>query len=201
VSRKFNKEDIERFHDYGIYIPNRVIYMGSESYDLDSNESGTNGLMAERILKNLTMLDTLSQEPITIILNNIGGDFYHGLAIFDAIQTCKSPVTIKVFGHAMSMGSVILQAADRRVMAANAKQMIHYGTCGMNSHAKTFQKWAKEYERLDSWMEDLYFKRILEKHPDFPISKLKKMLDHDSFLTAQESVDLGLADELLKVGE
>lgn len=197
---KLIRDDVDKFHDYSLYIPQRTMFMGSEDYSLEHGESGTDGLMAERTIKNLAILEHLSNAPITIIMNNIGGDEYHGFAIYDAIKACKSRVTIKVFGHAMSMGSIILQAADERVVAPTSRQMIHYGTWGLHDHAKTSQKWAEEGKKIDAWMEQMYLTRIKEKHPDFKLTKLKHLLDHDTFLTAKESVEFGLADSVLEDG-
>lgn len=176
--------------------------MGSESSadaQAEGNgESGTDHVMAEKVIKNLYILETISQDPIMILANNCGGDEYHGLAIYDAIKDCKSQITIKVLGHAMSMGSIILQAADKRIMSQNAIQMIHYGTWGVRDHSKTTQQWAKEGLRIDKWMEKLYLGRIRQKQPHFSLQRLQKMLDHDTFLTAEQSVELGLADEIDK---
>lgn len=197
MAKRISKDDTDRFHDYSLDIPHRTLYMGSEEYSQEWGESGVDGSIAERMIKNLHILGSMSQDPITIILNNIGGDEYHCAAIMDAISTSKSHITIKVFGNAMSAGSMILQVADDRIMAPNSTQMIHYGTWGFEGHSKTFQKWAQEGRRLDIWMENLYLKRIQEKHPKFTLKKLKELLDHDTFLTAQESVELGLADKIL----
>lgn len=197
MSKRHTRDDLDRFHDYSIYLPTRTLYMGSEQYDMDSGESGTDGAMAERVVKNLHLLDSISDDPITIIMNNIGGCEYSCFAIIDAIRQCRSHVQVTAMGHAMSAGSLILQAADKRVMAPLAVQMIHYGTWAANDHSRTFQKWAKEGDRIDKWMEQYYLEKILEKHPKFALSKLRNMLNHDTFLTAQESVDLGLADEVL----
>ena len=120
--------------------------MGSVTVDMDS-ESGTDANMAERVIKGLHMLDTSAptgDKPITIIMNNLGGDWYHGMGIYDAIKACKNHITIKVFGYVMSMGSIIIQAADKRIMSPNSRMMIHYGTSGYYGHNKDFIKWAKE---------------------------------------------------------
>jgi ATP-dependent protease ClpP protease subunit len=191
------RDDIDKLHDYGIYLPTRTIYMGSEEVSIESGESGTDSAMAEKIIKNLLILDSKNTDPITIVANNIGGDEYHTFAIIDAIRRCRSHVTIEVYGHAMSAGSLILQAADRRLMGKNSVQMIHYGTWGVHDHSKTAQKWAQEGQRIDRWMEEWYLAKIKEKHPDFSLKKLRAMLDHDTFLTAQESVYLGLADGII----
>ena len=197
MSKRLNRDDIDKWHDSGLYIPTRHIYIGSAHSDGDMSEGGCDYLMAERAVKNLHLLESLNKEPITILMNNIGGDEYHGFAIYDAIKLCESHVTIRVFGHAMSMGSIILQAADSREMAPTSRQMIHYGTWGIVDHAKTTQKWAKEGEKIDKWMEQMYLAKMKEKNPHFTLARLQRMLDHDTFLTAKESVEYGLADKVI----
>jgi ATP-dependent protease ClpP protease subunit len=197
MSKRLNRDDIDKWHDSGIYVPTRHIYMGSEHSDGDLNEGGCDYLMAERAVKNLHILESINSEPITILMNNIGGDVNHGLAIYDAIKTCKSRIIIKVFGHSMSMGSVILQAADERVMAENSSQMVHYGSLSVSTHAKTVYKITDENKRLDKWMEQIYLDHIKEKQPHFTLARLQRMLNHDTFLTAKQSVELGLADKIL----
>ncbi len=194
---KLNRDDVDKWHDSGLYIPTRHVYIGSAHSDVDLSEGGCDYLMAEKAIKNLHILESLNKEPITVLMNNIGGDEYHGFAIYDTIRLCESHVTVKVFGHAMSMGSIILQAADERLMAPTSRQMIHYGTWGIHDHAKTTQKWAKEGEKIDKWMEAMYLQKMKEKVPHFTIARLQRMLDHDTFLTAKESVEFGLADKVL----
>lgn len=196
---KLIRDDLDKFFDYEIYIPTRTIYMGSAINDQDG-ESGTDGAMAERVIKALHILDSSApggDKPITIIMNNPGGDEYHGLAIYDAIKACNNHVTIIVYGYAMSMGSIILQAADKRIMAPNARMMIHYGTWGINDHPKIVYKWAEEGKKFDSWMEHLYLGKILQKHSNFTLKKVQEMCNFDTFLNPQEAVALGLADEVL----
>ena len=201
MSKRHTRDDLDRFHDYSIYLPTRTLFMGSENFGYESGdgESGTDAAMAERVIKNLHLLDSISDEPIKIIMNNVGGDEFACFAIIDAIRQCRSHVEITAMGHAMSAGSLILQAADKRVMGPLAVQMIHYGTWGCDDHALTFKKWSNENDRINKWMEQYYLERLQEKNPKFSLAKLRNMLDHDTFLTAQESVDLGLADEVLGV--
>lgn len=197
MSKRVNRDDVDKFHDYGIYIPSRTIFMGSEEFSVELGESGVDGKMAERVVKNLNILEGINKEPITIIMNNPGGDEYHGLAIYDAIKTATCHVTIKVYGMAMSMGSIILQAADERVLSPNAKFMIHYGYFSMSEHAKTVYKWTEENKKVDVWMEQLYLEKIRHKHPDFKLKKVQEMCNFDTILSARETVDLGLADKIL----
>jgi ATP-dependent Clp endopeptidase proteolytic subunit ClpP len=167
-------------------------------YEDNGGESGVDYLMSQRVLKNLVILDGLNNDPITIMLNSPGGDVNHGLAIYDAIKACKSHVTVIVYGMAMSMGSIILQAADERIMSANSSQMIHYGTLALDGHAKTTYKVTEELKRIDKWMEKMYLEKIQEKNPLYKIGRLQKLLDHDTFLTPIQSIELGLADKILE---
>jgi ATP-dependent Clp protease protease subunit len=175
------------FHDRGLMVPTRTIYLGSKEVDAK---------MASTFIKNVALLEGLGADPITVIMNNPGGDVYHGLAIYDAIQRSKCEIKVIVRGYAMSMGSIILQAASDRVMGPNAVQMIHYGTESLSHHSKVVERQAEESKRINDWMEQMYLKRIQEKRPDFTIGELREMLSFDKYLTAQQSVDLGLADSI-----
>lgn len=224
---KFKKDDVDQFMDNDIYLPTRTIYMGSALYTEDG-ESGTDHMMAESMVKALHILDSQAKsgdKPITIIMNNIGGDEYHGMAIFDAIQNCKNHVTIKVYGHAMSMGSIILQAADHRMMTKNSRVMIHYGTFGVHDHSKSSYKWTDEGKKFDKIMEDIYLEKIgdrkitIEKYHQLigqeeklegmhhstkkkkmsiGREELEKMLNFDTFFDAETALELGFIDEIIE---
>lgn len=194
---RINRDDVDKLYDYDIYIPSRTIYMGSTESDIENGESGVEAVMAERVIKALHLLDQ-KDEPITIIMNNPGGDWYHGMAIYDAVKACQSHITIKVYGMAMSMGGVILQAADKRIMSPNSRFMMHYGTMGIDTtHSKIFDKWSEENKRINKEMEQIFLDKIREQKPNFTLEELKKLLDYDTILTSQETIDMGLADELL----
>jgi len=222
---KFKKDDVDQFMENDIYLPTRTIYMGSLHY-VDDVESGTDHAMAERMIKALHILDSQARQgdkPITIIMNNIGGDEYHGMAIYDAIKNCINRVRIKVYGHAMSMGSIILQAADDRSMSKSSHIMIHYGTFGTVDHAKISYKWSEEGKKFDRMMEDIFLEKIgdkqitLEKYltligkkDEIPkgnaknkkISigrkQLEEMLNFDTFFDAETALELGFIDEIIK---
>lgn len=192
---RINRDDVDKLYDYDLYIPSRTIYMGSVESSIDGGESGVEAVMAERVIKALHLLDQ-KDEPITIIMNNPGGDWYHGMAIYDAIKACQSHVTVKVMGMAMSMGGVILQAADQRIMSPNSRFMMHYGYMGWEGHSKTFDKWGDENKRINKEMEDIFLEKIRKKHPNYTREDLEKALNHDTILTSHETIALGLADKV-----
>ncbi len=190
------RDDVDKFYAYGLNIPTRTIYMGSEEYAEDG-ETGVDHLMSQRVIKGLHLLDAQSTSAINIIMNNPGGDEYHGLAIFDAIVACQSHVTITVLGMAMSMGSIILQSADERVMSPNSRMMIHYGTWGYYGHAIDSARWNEEGEKFNRWLEDLYLSKMRQKNSRVPKKQVVEMCQFDTFYTAQEAINLGLADKIL----
>lgn len=227
IYHKLTKDDIDHFMDNDIYLPTRTIWMGSNSSD-ENGEAGVDYVMAERMGKTLHILDNFDtasrngEKPIHIMMNNVGGEVTHGMCIYDAIEGCKNHVTIKVYGHAMSMGSIILQAADRRVMTKNSRIMIHYGYGGVPSHQKTSYQWTNEEKKYDKWMEDLFLEKIgdskitiakyltlIGKHDKIPKGnaqnklvsidreKLEKMLDFDTIIDAETALALNLIDEII----
>lgn len=191
MSKKLNRDDIDKLYDYGIYIPTKTLITVG-----DSDEE-----VAANIMKGLHVLDSIRpEELLNIQLNNCGGDEYHGMAIYDAIKACKSEVRIVGMGNVHSMGSVIFQAGNIRVMAPNAKQLIHYGTpiqADPELHAKSQWSWTKECKKFSGWMEQMYLAKMREKDPKFKLKKLQDMLNFDTVLDARESVQLGLADKIL----
>jgi ATP-dependent Clp protease protease subunit len=201
MAAKFSLDEIDKLYEHDLFIPTRTIYMGSFGKDWEEHETGVDFTMAESVIKSLMILETIApkagqSDDITIIMNNPGGDWYHGMAIYDAIKSCPHHITIKVYAHAMSMGSIILQAADERVMMPNSRLMIHYGYSGHNNHSKVVQKWAEEDKKIASQMEAIYLEKIREKNPKFTVKKMREMLSFDTILSAEETVALGLADRV-----
>jgi len=185
--------------DEDLYIPTRTMYMGSTGTDGDGSESGVDYLMAERVIKGLHILDTSAADmPITIIMNNIGGDVVHGMAIYDAVKHCRNHVTIKVYGHAMSMGSIILQAADERLMSENSVIMLHYGSNAVSGHAKDVERQVEWNKKSMEWDEKMFLAKIKQVKPKFKMEQVKELLKHDKYLNAVEALELGLIDGIIR---
>lgn len=192
---RFYRDDIDKFMDYDIYLATRTIYMGSQSSD-DSGESGTDYEMAERLIKGLHILDNQNDKPITILMNNLGGDEVHGMAIYDAIKGCRSYITIIVYGYAMSMGSIILQAADKRVMTPNSELMIHYGNATFRGHQLTAIKEAERQKEFNLKIEKLYLEKIKETKPDFTIEMVRDLMKFDTYFNPEQALEYGLIDKI-----
>jgi len=181
------RENIDRWFENNLDVDNRTLFMGSIKSTSDDYESGVDNFMAEYFIKGMHVLEHKNKNPIIIIMNNPGGDYLHGLAIYDAIKYSSCHCTIKVYGHAMSMGSLILQAADTRIMMPNSKFMIHYGYDGRNDHVKTVEKWTDEGKRLSYEMENLYLDVMLEREEKMGHGYLAKTLSN--IMTRHHSLD------------
>ena len=132
------------------------------------------------------------QKPITIYMQSYGGDWYSGVAIFDAIRQSKIKVTIHVRGCAFSMGSVILQAGNHRVMDKNSVLMMHDGTHAFEGHTRDFEIQGKEAERIRKQMYEMISERT-----NLHIAKICSLCQFDKFLTPEECLELNLIDEIV----
>lgn len=184
-------EDIDRWFDYGVYAPRRLIYIGDGDGNVDAN-------MHELATKSLTFLDSWGTDPITIYLNTLGGDWYHGMGMYDLIQSLKSHVTIIVLGHACSMGSLILQAADLRVMGQHSVMMIHDGAEFLDSDCKSVEAWAKKSATTRIEMYKVYLDRIRATRSRFTMKQVEALCQHDRIFTPAEAISYGLADGVLE---
>ena len=187
-------EHAAQFHDHGLHLPTRMVFIDgdetSESFELTAKS-------ARRDIKNIHLLDNMATGDINIILNCGGGDTIAGMAIYDAIKGCKNHVIITVRGKAASMGSLILQAADERVMSSNSCMLVHMGEVeykGLGTEVDS----EREFDKLmDERHKNIYLSRIKEKKPRYTKEQLQKLLDHGTFMTAEKAVEMGLADKVV----
>lgn len=194
---KYTRDDLDKLIDSDIYLPTRTLWIGSIEIE-DGKASGTDEAMAERAIKGLHILDSQNANPITILMYNPGGCVRSGFAIYDAIKSCKSHVTIKCYGECSSMGTVILQAADERILAPHITFLIHIGTSAFpEDHFKNVKSAFKWDIILDDYACDIYLEKIKQKHPEYTRQQLNSTLSFDKYLTAEEAIDLGLADKIL----
>jgi len=182
--------------DEGVDPVGRIIVLSHD--EEESEEAGTSWKMQRHLARAMNLLEQQSSAEIHIEMNNWGGDEYHGLAIHDRILVSPCKVIIEAYGHCMSMGSWIMQAADKRIMSPNATMMLHYGTWGDHLDWNQSKALHEEGIRLNTLMEDVYLPKIKVVRPKFSRAQLQaKLIAHDWYMTAQEAVEWGLADEVM----
>jgi ATP-dependent protease ClpP protease subunit len=199
---RYTKDDLDRYFDYNVFPSKRLLYLGSRS-DVDGSESGVNYEMFDCFLKGITYLDSIANAPITVHMNTDGGDWYHGMAMFRAIRACRSHVAVTAWGYACSMGSVILQAADTRIVARNCVVMIHDGTGGIppGAGAKTEEAWAEQSKKTRIEMYQIYLERMKAADPRMTLRRVEEMCSHDRIFSPEEAVEAGLADWVMDTFE
>lgn len=160
-------------------------------------ESVTDKSAAE-IVEKLLYLDMLDhKKEITFYLSTPGGSISAGMSIYDTMKLIKAPVKVVVTGIAMSMGSILLSAAPKgkRFLFPSARVMIHQPLImgEMSGTAIDMHIQAMELERM---REEL--NKILAEASGQPLEKIAADTDRDFFMTAQEAIDYGLADAIVK---
>lgn len=195
---RYSRLDIDHYFDYGLFVPKRIIYVGSVKDDIDGAESGIDYSMAEKAIKSITYLNTISDKPIIIIIDSPGGDWYHSLAIFDIIKSSRCHVTIIAVGYCCSAGSVILQSADLRVISPSCIFLIHDGTTELCDHTRNVESQAEQSKLDRKRMYEIYQDKMKEKNPKISIKQIEKLCTLDKIYSPQEAIDVGLADELLQ---
>jgi ATP-dependent Clp protease, protease subunit len=152
---------------------------------------------AESAVQKILFFDGHSSEEITIFINSPGGIISSGLALYDAMRYAKSPIKTVCMGLAASFGAVILCAGEKgkRFAWENARIMIHQPLIAGSffGPASDIQIQAEEMlkvrERLNS---------ILSLHSGKPVKKIEEDTDRDFFMSAQEAVEYGLVDAIVK---
>lgn len=164
--------------------------------------------MANLIVAQMLYLESVnSEKPIKLYVNSPGGSVTAGLAIYDTMQFVKAPIHTMVMGQAASMGSFLAQAgtAGKRYVLPESRTMIHRvssGTRGTSGsvHVQELQmedaiRSFDEGKRLNKRLTELYVKH---NSVGKTFEELFETMKFDTFLSAQEAVDAGLADKVVE---
>jgi ATP-dependent Clp protease protease subunit len=185
MARKSN-DSIQIYLEHGIDIPGRRIDLTSYS-NASGEEAGVDWQLADRVIRGLHLMGN-SDQPITLLINNFGGEDDHARAIISAIRNCDSPVHGIVYGRAESAAAWILQACDHRVMDRYSNLMLHLG--------------ASTKDRHSAYVDELFINDVLtrlrERDPNYKRPRLKRELLGDWYIYPEEALALGLCDEVLE---
>ena len=151
--------------------------------------------MANLVIAQLLFLQMEDKDKdINIYINSPGGSVTAGLAIYDTMQFIKCDVATYCVGQAASMGAVLLSAGakGKRFVLPNSRVMIHQPWGGVQGAAADISIQAKEILKLRDRLNE-----ILAHHTGQSLEKIQKDTDRDYFMSAQESKDYGLVDEVI----
>lgn len=130
---------------------------------------------------------------LTVSLNSGGGDVFAGVAMHNALAQHDGQVTIRVDGLAASIASIIAMAGDKVIMSPGAMMMIHKPWTLAVGDANEMQKVKGVLESIEKAMLPIYTARTGKTEQE-----IQEMLDAETWMTAEEAVDLGFADEYIK---
>ena len=164
--------------------------------------------MANLIVAQMLFLESQSPDkPIKLYINSPGGSVTAGLAIYDTMQFVKAPVHTMVMGQAASMGSFLAQAgaAGHRYVLPESRTMIHRVSSGTRGTSGSVHVQELEFEdsrrhfeeskRLNKRLTELY---VRHNTAGKDYDELFETMKFDTFLSAQEAVDAGLADRIVE---
>lgn len=200
---KLSTQYLSDIHNYNCNIKTREIFLHGYYGSGDEVEQGIDFRPATILEKNIRLLDN-EEENILIHMHTIGGEWNDGMGIFDSIITCQSPTIIFAYSVARSMSSIILQAADVRVLMPNCEFMIHNGYIEGSSTYSAFLSEARMEKARQYKMLEIYAKQCINgkyfKEKGFNIEKIIKFLNKqintkgDWWLFADDAVNFGFAD-------
>lgn len=154
-------------------------------------EIGAWGITANQFVQDLRAMDD-GVSPVVAAFNSIGGDLFDGLAMHNALSRLGERCTGRIDALAASAASVAVCGAHRVVIASNAMLMIHNPWTYAAGDAEDFRKVA---DVLDQTMEAI-IAAYKAKAPDIDEVELRRLVAAETWLTANEAVALGLADEV-----
>jgi ATP-dependent Clp protease protease subunit len=190
---------------------------GERSYDIYSRllkdrivmmQGVVEDTMANLIVAQMLFLESQNPEkPIKLYVNSPGGSVTAGLAIYDTMQFVKTPVHTMVMGQAASMGSFLAQAGEpgKRFVLPESRTMIHRVSSGTRGTSGSVHVQELEFEdarrhfeeskRLNQRLTELY---VRHNTAGKEYEELFETMKFDTFLSAQEAVDNGLADRVIE---
>jgi ATP-dependent Clp protease protease subunit len=175
------------FDIFSRLLNERIVFLNGPVDDNSSN------LIVAQIL-HLESAD--SEKDIHFYINSPGGVITSGMAIYDVMQFVKPDVCTYVMGQACSMGSFLAQAGTpgKRYVLPNSRTMVHQPSGGARGMQSDIAIQYQEITKMKEMLTRLYVKHNTagKTYDDF-----EKIMDRDTFLSAQESLDFGLCDKIV----
>jgi ATP-dependent protease ClpP protease subunit len=206
-----HKDDpVYRLHSHFLDLQHNHVFLfprddlaATETYG--DAEPGVEYTMANRFIMNARLCMMANPgAPMVVHQKTCGGDWNEGIAIFDMLITYPHETTILNYTHARSMSSMTFQAATKRVMMPHSHFMFHDGEYGDMGTVKQVRSGFQFSEKTDGVMMDIYARRMKQqgKYKSWSYKRINEMMrdlmdkKEDVYLTAKETVEWGLADEI-----
>ncbi|WP_051759043.1 head maturation protease, ClpP-related [Bacillus manliponensis] len=137
-------------------------------------------------------------ETINLYINSPGGSVFEAMAMISMLQRHPADIISHIDGVAASCASVLPMISKRIIMPSNSLMMIHHAMTGAWGNAKQLRKAADDVERISKAMCQYYLDRAGDKMSE---ETLSEMLEEDTWLTAEQCLELGLCDEIVEANQ
>ncbi|BCJ63849.1 ATP-dependent Clp protease proteolytic subunit [Polymorphospora rubra] len=177
---------IKESNPYNKLFEDRIIFLGVQVDDASAND-----VMAQL----LTLEGTDPDRDITMYINSPGGSFTAMTAIYDTMQYVRPDILTVCLGQAASAAAVLLAAGTpgKRMALPNSRIIIHQpATEGGYGQGSDIEIQAREILRMRTQLEEM-----LSRHCDRPLDQVRKDIDRDKIMTAEEAREYGLVDTIL----
>ena len=176
----------ERAYDiYSRLLKERIIFLTGAVTDE----------VASVLIAQLLFLESENpKKDIFMYINSPGGIVTSGLGVYDTMQYIKPNVSTLCVGQAASMGSLLLSAGatGMRFALPNSRIMLHQPSGGFSGQATDIEIHAKEILEIKERLNKIY-----EKHTKQKVEIIRKALERDYFMTANEAKKFGVIDEII----
>ena len=177
---------VKESNPYNKLFEDRIIFLGVQVDDASAND-----VMAQL----LTLEGTDPDRDITMYINSPGGSFTAMTAIYDTMQYVRPDIITVCLGQAASAAAVLLSAGTpgKRMALPHSRIIIHQpATEGGYGQGSDIEIQAREIMRMRVQLEEL-----IARHGNQPIEKVRKDIDRDKIMTADEAKEYGLVDTVL----
>lgn len=184
IEKSSNKE-----YAYDLYsrmLKDRIIFLSGE----------INDSLANIVISELLYLDNQNNEDIYLYINSPGGSITAGMSVYDTMNFINSKVITIGLGMCASMAAFLLSSGNTRYALPNTEIMIHQPIGGAQGQATDIKIAAERIIKLKSKLN-----KILAKNTKQNISKITKDTERDNFLSAEEALEYGLIDKIIKKNE
>ncbi|MDI6539246.1 ATP-dependent Clp protease proteolytic subunit [Pantoea ananatis] len=153
-----------------------------------------NQTLAEKVVTQLVLLQSISHDPIRLYINSQGGHVESGDTIHDFIKFIKPDVHIIGTGWVASAGITIFLAAkkEHRYSLPNTRFMIHQPMGGVRGPASDIEIEAKEIIRMHDRIN-----KLISEATGQPLEKVKKDTDRNYWMSPNEALDYGIVNKVI----
>ena len=127
---------------------------------------------------------------IELFIDSEGGEVHPALKLYDAIKRSRIPVWTIIDGYCASAGTIISLAGHRRLITPSSFFLIHQVSCWIGGSLKRLKESVKNTERVQSTLTKIYSENL-----NLTKEKLKKLLETDQELNAEEAIRIGLCTD------